>query len=186
MPKPDILLNQCAKAGHFYACDQSVNGGAGSLLVFIPRGDKPGMYYTQNIRPEGRATSRADLEINGNVWTFLSNWDTSGHTIYYRTINTFEGHTKIKYEQAESSNGKDWKVTDSGQETKSVSQVKYVALLRGVNVGGNNKLPMKNLAAIFAASGCENISNLYSKRQRRVQRECKSHSKARIQHLRVD
>lgn len=31
----------------------------------------------------------------------------------------------------------------------------YVALLRGVNVGGKNKLPMKDLAAMFAAVECE-------------------------------
>jgi hypothetical protein len=86
--------------------------------VFIPRSDKPGQYYTQNIRPEGRATARGDLEINGDVWTFLSNWDNSGHTIYYRTVNTFVGRTKIKYEQSESTNGKDWKVTNSGEETR--------------------------------------------------------------------
>ena len=30
----------------------------------------------------------------------------------------------------------------------------FIALLRGVNVGGNNKLPMKELAAMFHAAGC--------------------------------
>jgi hypothetical protein len=116
--KPDLLVNQCAKTGHFVTCDQSVNGGPSALLVFIPRTDKPGQYYTQNIRPEGRATSRGDLEISGDVWTFLSNWDNSGHTIYYRTVNTFVSRSHIKYEQAESSDGKDWKVTASGEETR--------------------------------------------------------------------
>ncbi len=32
----------------------------------------------------------------------------------------------------------------------------YLALLRGINVGGKNKLPMKDLVGIFAESGCEN------------------------------
>ena len=116
--KPDMLVNQCAKTGRFFTCDQSVNGAPSALLVFIPRADKPGQYYTQNIRPEGRATSRADLAINGDVWTFLSNWDSSGHTIYYRTVNTFVSRTRIKYEQSESSNNKDWTVTNSGEETR--------------------------------------------------------------------
>ncbi len=117
--KPDVLVNQCTRTGHFVTCDQSVNGGASALLVFIPRADKPGHYYTQNIRPEGRATSRGDLEINGDMWTFLSNWDNSGHTIYYRTVNTFVSKGHIKYEQAESTNGKDWKVTASGEELRA-------------------------------------------------------------------
>jgi len=35
----------------------------------------------------------------------------------------------------------------------------YVALLRGVNVGGKNKLPMKDLVEIFAAAGCSGVRN---------------------------
>jgi uncharacterized protein (DUF1697 family) len=33
----------------------------------------------------------------------------------------------------------------------------YVALLRGINVGGKNKLPMKDLGTVFADLGCEMI-----------------------------
>lgn len=33
----------------------------------------------------------------------------------------------------------------------------YVALLRGINVGGKNKLPMKDLVDMFAAAGCEAV-----------------------------
>jgi uncharacterized protein (DUF1697 family) len=35
--------------------------------------------------------------------------------------------------------------------------VKYVALLRGINVGGNNVLPMKALAAMFESAGCRDV-----------------------------
>lgn len=35
----------------------------------------------------------------------------------------------------------------------------YVALLRGVNVGGKNKLPMKDLVSICGAAGCVNVSS---------------------------
>jgi uncharacterized protein (DUF1697 family) len=35
----------------------------------------------------------------------------------------------------------------------------YVALLRGVNVGGNNKLPMKSLCALCEAQGCANVQS---------------------------
>jgi uncharacterized protein (DUF1697 family) len=35
--------------------------------------------------------------------------------------------------------------------------VKYVALLRGINVGGNNLLPMKDLARMFANAGCSDV-----------------------------
>ena len=33
----------------------------------------------------------------------------------------------------------------------------YVALLRGINVGGKHKLPMKDLAEVFSASGCKAV-----------------------------
>lgn len=35
--------------------------------------------------------------------------------------------------------------------------MKYACLLRGINVGGKNKLPMKELAALFAAAGCTDV-----------------------------
>ena len=34
---------------------------------------------------------------------------------------------------------------------------RYVALLRGINVGGKNKLPMADLRDIFIASGCGDV-----------------------------
>ena len=33
----------------------------------------------------------------------------------------------------------------------------YLALLRGINVGGKNKLPMKDLSEIFLAAGCDQV-----------------------------
>jgi uncharacterized protein (DUF1697 family) len=33
----------------------------------------------------------------------------------------------------------------------------HVALLRGINVGGNNMLPMKDLSAMFEAAGCSAV-----------------------------
>ncbi len=33
----------------------------------------------------------------------------------------------------------------------------HIALLRGINVGGHNKLPMQDLAAIFGEAGCSNV-----------------------------
>jgi uncharacterized protein (DUF1697 family) len=36
-------------------------------------------------------------------------------------------------------------------------QAMHVALLRGINVGGKNKLPMKDLAAMFETAGCSSV-----------------------------
>lgn len=43
------------------------------------------------------------------------------------------------------------------RETRSNSAGTYVALLRGINVGGKNKLPMPDLAAIFTEAGCTDV-----------------------------
>ena len=115
--KPDELVNQCALVGRYFTCQQTVNGKQGNLLVFVAAG-KPGQYYTQNITPEGRATGRANLEISGDQWKYSSTWDQGGKTTYYRTSNVFTGKNKIHYEQAESSDGKEYKVTGSGDEVR--------------------------------------------------------------------
>ena len=43
---------------------------------------------------------------------------------------------------------------DARDSTKSSV---HVALLRGINVGGKNKLPMKSLVALFEDAGCANV-----------------------------
>lgn len=43
---------------------------------------------------------------------------------------------------------------DQGNQAKPPA---HVALLRGINVGGKNKLPMKDLAAMFEEAGCEDV-----------------------------
>jgi uncharacterized protein (DUF1697 family) len=35
----------------------------------------------------------------------------------------------------------------------------HLALLRGINVGGKNKLPMKDLASMFTEAGCETVKS---------------------------
>ncbi|HEY3936090.1 MAG TPA: hypothetical protein VGL97_01565 [Bryobacteraceae bacterium] len=115
---PYDLVNQCALAGKYFVCAQTTNGKAGSLLIFIPA-DKPGRYYTQSVTPEGRGTRRGDLEISGDRWIYTTTWDTGGKTIYYRTANVFTGKNRIHFEQAESTDNKEWVVKATGDETRT-------------------------------------------------------------------
>lgn len=115
--KPDTLLNECARIGKYFGCQQTVNGSVRALILFIPT-EKPGHYHTQAILPEGRATGLNDLEIDGDHWIFEMGRLEDGKTKHYRTLNTFTGKTKIQFEQAESADGKEWKVTGSGHEVK--------------------------------------------------------------------
>lgn len=40
------------------------------------------------------------------------------------------------------------------------SQIKYIAFLRGINVGGNKVIPMKDLAGIFEKTGFKNVKTV--------------------------
>ena len=46
--------------------------------------------------------------------------------------------------------------TEASRNTGKTSV--HVALLRGINVGGKNKVPMKDLAALFVAAGCRDVT----------------------------
>lgn len=116
--KPDELVNQCALVGKYFACQQTINGKQGNLLVFVAA-STAGQFYTQNITPEGRATGRANLAISGRKWVYTNTWDQGGSTTYYRTTNVFTGQNKIHFDQEESSDGKNYKVTGSGDEVKA-------------------------------------------------------------------
>ncbi len=116
--KPDRLVNDCARVGRFYTCQQTVNGKPGALLVFVPA-ENPGLYYTQAILPDGHANGRAELRIDGNTWTYSSKSEENGKTTYHRTLNTFTGRDKIHYEIADSGDGKTWNVTLSGDEQRT-------------------------------------------------------------------
>jgi hypothetical protein len=121
--KPDDLVNQCALVGKYFTCQQTINGETGALLVFVPA-NKPGHYYTQNVRLDGRATGRGDLEIEGDRWTYSTTWNQGGTTTYYKTINTFTGRDRIHFEQLESKNDKDWTTTNSGDEIRTGQRTK--------------------------------------------------------------
>ena len=94
--KPDDLKNDCTLIGRYFACQQTVNGTVGGLLVMIPSGE-PGRYFTQNIVPTGRATGLGELRIDGNKWVFFSTWNQGAKTIRYRTTNTFNGRDRIHF-----------------------------------------------------------------------------------------
>jgi hypothetical protein len=115
--KPDVLTNQCALIGKYFACQQTVNGTVGSLVVYIPTG-QPGRFHNQAIAPTGRAGGLGELEIIGDRWVYSNGQLEGGKTKHYRNINTFTGRNKIHYEQSESWDEKDWKVTGSGDEVR--------------------------------------------------------------------
>jgi hypothetical protein len=119
--KPEELVNQCAIIGSYFACQQSVNGAVVALQIFVPDTSKPGHYFTQSVNLQGRALGKAEVDISGNRWVFLSTWNQGGGSVtHYQTLNVFTGRDHIHFEQQESSNGRDWTTKNSGDETRVV------------------------------------------------------------------
>ncbi len=124
--KPDRLVNDCAQIGRYFACQQTVNGTPGALVVFIPdamqshmqgHGAMLGRYHTQDVLPDGAAHGPpGTLTIAGDHWTYLGQPDAKG--VRYRTINIFSGRDRIHFESARSTDGKTWTVTMAGDETR--------------------------------------------------------------------
>jgi len=118
--KPDQLTDDCALVGKYFACQQTVNGKIGALIVFVPA-DAPGHYFTNAVVPEGYAGGRGELEISGDRWTYSNKSEEDGKTSYHRTRNIFTGKDHIHYEQGESADGVNWTATNSGDEARSVT-----------------------------------------------------------------
>ena len=114
--KPDRLSNDCAQIGRYFACQQTVNGKPGPLVVFIP-GAAPGRYHTQIVLPDGATFGPpGTLTIAGEHWTYLGKPDAKG--VRYRTINVFSGRDRIHFVSARSPDGKTWTVTMAGNEMR--------------------------------------------------------------------
>jgi hypothetical protein len=114
---PTTIHNDCARIGRFFGCQQTIDGKPGALLLFLPT-SQPGHYYSQAVTAEAFATGRGDLLIEGDRWTYSSKSKQDGKETFYRTINQFQGSTRIHFEQAESPDGEHWETKASGDEQR--------------------------------------------------------------------
>lgn len=113
----DSLVDECALIGHYFACQQTINGEPKDLFIIIPR-QETGHYYTQGVNQEGFAYGRAELLIEGNTWTYSSKSRDEKPT-FYKTVNVFTGTDHIHFEQSQSPDGVHWTVTEVGDEVRS-------------------------------------------------------------------
>jgi len=114
----DSLVNDCHLFARHFACQQTVNGKVGALVVYVPA-ETPGHYYIQNVLPDDRAAGRGELTVEGTRYTYANHNDDS--TQWWRTTNEFRGNDRIHFEQATSTDGKTWTVTRTGDEVRDVT-----------------------------------------------------------------
>lgn len=119
-PVTNHIVNVCKQLGLYFACQQTVNGKIGSLIIFVPT-NTPGQYHTQAVLPQGFATGRGDLSIQGEQWTYSSQGaDDKGKALYFRTLNVFHGPDQIHYTLQKSSDGQHWTTDGEGDEVHQV------------------------------------------------------------------
>ena len=114
----DTLVNHCTRTGLFFACEQTVNGNPGALVVFVPI-DADGHYRTNPVTREGNAVGPGELEIKGNHWTYLGKSEEGGKTTWYRTTNDFSDDSHIHFEQSQSTDKVQWQVQRTGDEVRT-------------------------------------------------------------------
>ena len=115
----DSLVNDCSQIGLYFACQQTVNGKVAALVVFIPHGSS-GHYFTHAVLPDGQTPGRGELTITGPHWVYMGHSDgPGGKTTWYRTTNDFTGNDRIHFESAQSTDGKTWTVTASGDNNRN-------------------------------------------------------------------
>lgn len=116
--KATRIDNDCARIGRFYGCQQTVDGKAVALVLFLPA-EKPGHYITQSLRMDGSANGKGELDIEGNRWVYLGQGQVKGKDTIYRTTNVFTGKDRIHFEVGQSvDDGKTWTPGMSGDEVR--------------------------------------------------------------------
>lgn len=111
------LRNHCWRSADFYACDQFVNGQSRALIVFVYDA-KHDLYHSYAIPAESGRVFAGTLIIKGNRWTYPNEYTDHGKTVYFRTVNVFNGPDSIEFRQEFSGDKVHWTVMAQGHETK--------------------------------------------------------------------
>ena len=114
----DHLLSHCERFDSYFACEQTVNGKARSLLVYTAT-STPGKLNCRLIAPDGLAGGRGELTLAGNHWSYLDKPPVSLKGDWSRVENFVLDHDHIRFEEYSSADeGKTWTKTNSGMEER--------------------------------------------------------------------
>jgi hypothetical protein len=115
----DQLVSRCQHFTQYFACEQTVNGKAQSLIVYTA-GSASGKLHTRFITPDGLAGGRGDLTLDGNHLTYLDKPPATLKGNWSRVENFILDHNHIRFEEYESADeGKTWSKTNSGTEERT-------------------------------------------------------------------
>ncbi len=111
--KTSKVVNNCARTGLFFVCEQSIDGAAKALVVFLPQGG--GRYRTQTLGADGAEPGHwFGLKIADPDWTYTP----EGADPHERTLNHYIDADHIHF-TVQKKFGEEWKTTLSGDETRT-------------------------------------------------------------------
>ena len=114
--------NHCARTGVFFECEQSVNGKAAALVVFLPQqsGRRGLAYRVQTLTAAGdRPGPWRDLLIDKDRWTYGEAVRSPGHGRAELTIDTYSGPDFMHVEVEAQGNRGTWTTVSSGDLTRA-------------------------------------------------------------------
>lgn len=109
------ITNDCWRSGDYYACHQIVDGASAALIVYTYDA-KNDTFYTHPVASGDTPANAGTLKIDGATWTYPWTQTDAGKTVYFRVVNTFEGHDAITFRQEYSNDGTTWTVIATGTE----------------------------------------------------------------------
>jgi hypothetical protein len=121
--KQDRLVNQCAKTGKFFECEQQLNGDTVALVVFLP-GETTGSggreYRNVALLANGSKTGDwGKMVIEGRTWTYTWTQKDAEKLVPWRNVNQFSDNDHIHFELQSMEDGVNWKTQLSGDETRT-------------------------------------------------------------------
>lgn len=114
------VINHCAQAGQYFACDQSVDGKHAALLLFVPVKESPsgGQEYRNRAVTAAAGGDWGSLLIEGDHWIYSWSGTADGKANYGRVVNVFNGRDHIHFDVQSSTDGTTWKTDQSGDERR--------------------------------------------------------------------
>ena len=100
----------------FLVCDQKTHSPAGASndLSIYTYNQKDHAYHFFGLSRNSGNVRSPKLTIEGNRWTYLSEFTGSGKHVRIRTINVFTSPTTVTYKTEYSVDGAPWKLMGSG------------------------------------------------------------------------
>lgn len=105
-----------SKSGDYMICDQTNSMPAHQLTIYSA--GKGGDFVAYTIGDPGVPPHMTKLTLNGNTWTYSSDFENNGKKTYFRTTNSFTSPEIYTFEAQYSEDGKHWKTMAQGSSRR--------------------------------------------------------------------